>query len=88
VTLPIDLPHRKPEVTLYVVFFLFFYFATSCMVNKDEYIMHEEVLILKFPELFTTVNNVIILMEGKNGGTLGCLACHVTATLKLLREVN
>ena len=50
--------------------------------------MHEEVLILKFPELFTTVNNVIILMEGKNGGTLGCLACHVTATLKLLREVN
>jgi len=31
---------------------------------------------------FTTTNNVIILMDRKNGGTLGYLACHVAATAR------
>jgi len=37
---------------------------------------------------FITVNNVIILMERQNGGTLGCLGCHITAMSQLLRELN
>jgi len=27
-------------------------------------------------------------MERKNGGTLGCLTCYVTATSQLLHEIN
>jgi len=37
---------------------------------------------------FTTANNVIIVMDRKNGGTLGYFAFHVTSTSQLLREVN
>jgi len=37
---------------------------------------------------FTTANNVIIVMDRKNGGTLGYFAFHITATSQLLREVN
>jgi len=44
--------------------------------------------VLRILAAFTIPNNVIVLMQRKNGGTLDCLACHVTATSKLLREVN
>jgi len=38
--------------------------------------------------VFAAANNVMILMEQKNVGTLGCLAFCVTATSQLMREVE
>jgi len=39
-------------------------------------------------KVFTTINSVINLVYYKSGGMLRCLACHVTAMLKLLHEIK
>ena len=52
--------------------------------SQCQLLSHQPVVL----EALTTANNVNILMDRKNDETLCYVACHVTATLQILREVN